>query len=240
MQNQDESLEPIQSHLIRDMEVEQRPREKAIKHGIATLSDEELIAIIFSTGIKGKSVIELSHDILTDNNCHLSKVARLSVRDFLNRYKGIGPAKAVTLLAALELGKRAAHDEITAKKTVISSSAIAYDIMKHHFINLNHEEFWIMLLSQAGKVLREVKIAQGGVTSTIVDVKIIMKEALSELASSIILFHNHPSGQLKPSSVDDNLTQKIISAAKLLDIRVNDHIIITDGGYYSYNDNNRL
>jgi DNA repair protein RadC len=240
MQNQDESTESIHSHLIRDMEAEQRPREKAIKHGVASLSDEELMAIIFSTGIKGKSVIELSRDILTDNNCHLSKVARLSVRDFLNRYKGIGPAKAITLLAALELGRRAAHDELTAKKPVITTSEIAYEVMKHHFSNLSHEEFWIMLLSQAGKVLREVKIAQGGVSSTIVDIKIIMKEAINELATSMLLFHNHPSGQLKPSTVDDNLTQKIITAAKTLDIRVNDHIIITDGGYYSYCDNGRL
>jgi DNA repair protein RadC len=112
--------------------------------------------------------------------------------------------------------------------------------MKHHFVDLNHEEFWVMMLSQAGKVIREAKISQGGVAATTVDVKLIMKEAISELASAIIVFHNHPSGQLRPSGPDDSLTDKIVKAGKLLDIRVNDHIIITSGGYYSYVDENRL
>lgn len=242
MEDNQEELTEAQngSRMIRDMSIDQRPRERAIQHGVGSLSDTELMAIIFSTGIKGKSVIELSQDILNDNAGHLSRVARLSVRDFLNRYKGIGPAKAITLLAALELGKRSALDGSKLEIPSVKNSQDAYNLMKHHFVDLNHEEFWVMMLSQAGKVIREAKISQGGVAATTVDVKLIMKEAISELASAIIVFHNHPSGQLRPSGPDDSLTDKIVKAGKLLDIRVNDHIIITSGGYYSYVDENRL
>jgi DNA repair protein RadC len=242
MNNNQEELTEAQngSRMIRDMSIDQRPRERAIQHGVGSLSDTELMAIIFSTGIKGKSVIELSQDILNDNAGHLSRVARLSVRDFLNRYKGIGPAKAITLLAALELGKRSALDGSKLEIPSVKNSQDAYKLMKHHFVDLNHEEFWVMMLSQAGKVIREAKISQGGVAATTVDVKLIMKEAISELASAIIVFHNHPSGQLRPSGADDSLTDKIVKAGKLLDIRVNDHIIVTSGGYYSYVDENRL
>jgi DNA repair protein RadC len=242
MEDNQEELTEAQngSRMIRDMSIDQRPRERAIQHGVGSLSDTELMAIIFSTGIKGKSVIELSQDILNDNAGHLSRVARLSVRDFLNRYKGIGPAKAITILAALELGKRSALDGSKLEIPSVKNSHDAYNLMKHHFVDLNHEEFWVMMLSQAGKVIREAKISQGGVAATTVDVKLIMKEAISELASAIIVFHNHPSGQLRPSGPDDSLTDKIVKAGKLLDIRVNDHIIITSGGYYSYVDENRL
>lgn len=226
--------------LIKDMSNDERPREKAIRYGIKSLSDSELMAIIFSTGLKGKSVIELSRDILSDNDYHLSKVARLSVTEMLRRYKGIGPAKAITLLAALELGSRSAADAAKIDNPTITSSEVAYSIMRHHFERLDHEQFWILLLSQAGKSIREVKIGQGGVSATAVDVKLIMKAAIESLASAIILFHNHPSGNLRPSQQDDLLTQKIREAAKLFDIRVNDHIIVTDGDFYSYNDNGRL
>lgn len=226
--------------LIRDMSSDERPREKAIKYGVKSLSDAELMALIFSTGIKGKSVIELSADILHDNHNHLSKLARLSVHEILKRYKGIGPAKAINLLAALELGSRSAADAAKINDPTISSSEIAYDIMKHHFARLDHEEFWVLLISQSGKSIAEIKIGQGGVTGTAVDVKLIMKAAIENLAPAMILFHNHPSGNLQPSVQDDAITQKIKDAAKLIDTRVNDHIIITDASYYSYNDNGRL
>lgn len=230
----------VRERLIREMDNDERPREKAIKHGVKSLTDIELMAIIFSTGLKGKSVIELSRDILNDNASHLSKVARLSVKDMLNRYKGIGPAKALTLLAALELGSRSVSDAARIDNPTINSADKAYKIMKHHFERLDHEEFWVLLLSQSGKVLKEVKVGQGGLTSTVADVKIILKAAIEELASAMILFHNHPSGNLMPSSQDDALTRKIADAAKLIDLRVNDHIIVTDCAYYSYNDEGRL
>ena len=230
----------VRDRLIKEMATDERPREKATRHGIKSLSDTELMAIIFSTGLKGKSVIELSREILTDNDGHLSNVARLTVAEMLKRYKGIGPAKAITLLAALELGSRSAAAAAKIDNPTVSSSEIAYRLMKHHFERLDHEEFWVLLLSQAGKPVREVKIGQGGVTGTAVDVKLILRAAIDNLASAIILFHNHPSGNLKPSPQDDALTHKIKEAAKLIDTRVHDHIIVTDGGYYSFNDEGRL
>ncbi len=238
--NNDTQENNSSSRLIKDMSNDERPREKAMRYGIKSLTDSELMAIIFSTGLKGKSVIELSRDILSDNDYHLSKVARLSVAEMLKRYKGIDPAKAVTLLAALELGSRSASDAAKIDNPTVSSSEVAYSLMRHHFERLNHEQFWVLLLSQSGKPLREVMIGQGGVSATAVDVRLVMKAALEHLASAIILFHNHPSGNLNPSLQDDGLTKKIQEAAKLFDIRVNDHIIVTDGDFYSYNDNGRL
>ncbi|MDE5555795.1 MAG: DNA repair protein RadC [Muribaculaceae bacterium] len=230
----------VRDRLIKEMSTDERPREKAMRHGIKSLTDTELMAIIFSTGLKGKSVIELSRDILTDNGNHLSKVARLSVSEMLKRYKGIGPAKAITLLAALELGSRSAADAAKIDDRPIVSSEMAYKLMKHHFERLDHEEFWVLLLSQSGKVIREIKIGQGGVTGTTVDVKLIMRAAIEHLASAMIVFHNHPSGTLRPSPQDDALTKKIAEAAKLIDTRLNDHIIVTDASYFSYNDQGRL
>lgn len=226
--------------LIKEMSKDERPREKAAKYGIKSLTDTELMAIIFSTGLKGKSVIELSRDILTDNGEHLSNVARLSVAEMLKRYKGIGPAKAITLLAALELGSRSAADAAKIETPKITSSEIAYRHMKHHFERLDHEEFWVLLLSQAAKPIREVKIGQGGVTGTAVDVKLILKAALDNLSPAILLFHNHPSGNLRPSQQDISITKKIRDAAALLDTKVHDHIIVTDAGYYSFNDEGML
>lgn len=229
-----------QGMLIRDMTDEQRPRERAMKYGVKSLSTTELMAIIFGTGVSGKSVIQLSDEILADNDGHISKVARLTVKDLLQRYKGIGPAKAIALLAALEVGARAAADAALISDPQIRTSAQAADVMRPHFRGLTQEEFWIMLLNQAGRVIREINISRGGLTATAVDVKVIMRHALEHYATAMILFHNHPSGNLSPSPQDDHLTRHIVEAAKLFDIRVNDHIIITDGSYYSYNDNGHM
>lgn len=230
----------VESMLIREMSEDQRPREKALRQGIKSLSDAELMAILFGTGMRGKSVISLSEEILRDNSHHLSKVARLSVKDFMNRYKGVGMAKAISILAALELGSRAAADAASISQPVINNAKIAAEVMRHHFERLPHEEFWIMLLSQSGKSIREECVSRGGISLTAVDVRLILKCAIENYASAIILFHNHPSGTLKPSPQDDNLTRKVCEAAKLLDLRVNDHIIITDAGHYSYHDNGRM
>ncbi len=226
--------------LIRDMVAGERPREKALRHGIKSLTNAELMAVIFATGLKGKSVIQMSNEILQDHEGHLSKLARMSVKEIMNRYKGVGEAKALTLLAALEIGSRAAADAVSIKHVKITSSSIAVDYMRKHFGNLPHEEFWVMLLDQSAKPICELNIARGGVSATAVDVRIIMKGAVENLASAIILFHNHPSGNLTPSPQDDNVTKKIAEAAKLFDIRVNDHIIISDSGYYSYHDEGRI
>jgi len=228
------------SQLIRDMRDDEKPREKALLRGVKALSDAELMAIVFSTGIKGKSVLELSRDILADNKGHLYNVTRLSPKQFTSRYKGIGPAKAITLLAALELGVRAASDASVVGHPAVRSSQQAHDIMAHRFAYLNHEEFWVILLSQQLKVINEVRIGVGGLAATYVDVKVVIREALEANAAALILCHNHPSGNLTPSSQDDSLTRRIVDAAKLFDIRVNDHLIFTDGGYFSYNDSDRM
>jgi DNA repair protein RadC len=231
---------PPSNTLIRYLADDEKPREKAIAHGVKSLTDVELMAIVFSTGLKGKSVIELSREILTDNDNHLSNVAHLTPQDFMNRYKGIGPAKAITLLAALELGMRSARDAAQMQYKTVQNSESAAAIMRHHFQNLDHEEFWVLMLNNSGKVIREVCVGQGGQTATVVDVKIVMRAALEARAMRMIVFHNHPSGALNPSMQDDNVTKKLKSAAALFDIRLDDHIIITDTSYYSYNDNSRL
>lgn len=226
--------------LIHQMAADDRPREKALKHGIKSLTDSELMAIIFSTGMKGKSVIQLSEEILHDNDNHLSVVARLSVADLTKRYKGLGSAKAISLLAALELGARSAHDALTVTRPKVKSAGDAVEIMKRHFAGLNTEEFWLMLLNAAGRVIKEIKIGQGGVSAVMADSRIILKHIIDNLASAAIVFHNHPSGALTPSAQDDAITRRLVNGAAAVGSRINDHIIITDSGYYSYCDEGRL
>ena len=216
------------------------PREKVLAGGIKSLTDAELIALLFGTGVQGKPVLELCAEILADNDNHLAAVTRLSVKELCQRYKGIGTAKAITLLAALELGARSAADALATEHPQVLSSDIAYNLMAHHFLSLTHEEFWVLYLNRGGRTIRSCRISQGGTAATVVDVKIIMHLALEITASSMILFHNHPSGTKKPSVEDDRLTQRIKDAAALFDIRVNDHIIVTDAGYYSYADNGKI
>ena len=230
----------MESRLIRDIEAQDRPREKVLAGGIKSLTNSELMALLFATGIKGKSVIELCDDILKDNHNHLSLVTKMTVKDLCRRYKGIGPAKAITLLAALELGIRTVADEKQMDNPVVAGAEVAAEIMRPRFLMLNHEEFWVMYLNRAGHVIKEERISQGGTSSTAVDVKIILKHGIECLASSMLLFHNHPSGALRPSMEDDRLTKKIASAAAMLDIIVHDHIIITDAAYFSYADNGKL
>lgn len=229
-----------ENKLIRDLAEDDRPREKAIRYGIEALTDAELMAIIFSTGIKGKSVVQLCNEILDSKGGHLSKVTKMTVKEMCDTYKGIGKVKAITLLAALQLGARAAKDALRADDVKVVSSEIAYNMMRHHFERIQHEEFWVLLIDRAGHMIRDVKISQGGIAATTVDLKLILKSAIESLASSMILYHNHPSGTLTPSVEDDRLTQRIIEGAKMVDIRVNDHIIITSHSYYSYNDNGRM
>ncbi|MDE6691898.1 MAG: DNA repair protein RadC [Muribaculaceae bacterium] len=216
-----------ENKLIRDLAEDDRPREKAIRMGIESLTDAELMAIIFSTGIKGKSVVQLCNEILESKGGHLSKVTKMTVKDMCDTYKGIGKVKAITLLAALQLGARAAKDALVADDVKVVSSEIAYNLMRHHFERIQHEEFWILLIDRAGHVIRDVRISQGGIAATTVDLKLILKSAIESLASSMILYHNHPSGTLKPSVEDDRLTRRIVDGAKMVDVRVHYHIIIT-------------
>lgn len=216
------------------------PREKAMEQGVKALSDKELMAIIFGTGTQGKNVFELCEEILHAKDGHLSLVAGMDWRDFIREFKGIGPAKALTLLAALELGARAGRDALTLKDNRIDTSQKAYEYMLPEMFNLDHEEFWILLMNNSNRPIKRVRIGQGGLNSTMADVRIILREALLAKAPCMIAFHNHPSGTLRPSPQDDALTKRIKEGAATMDIRLIDHLIVTDTDFYSFNDNGRL
>lgn len=236
----EEEQQRTDNNLMRDIDPDQRPREKAMRYGLDSLSDAELMAIVFSTGIQGKSVVELSADILRDNRGHLSKLLRMTPKELCRRYKGIGPAKALTLLAGLKLGERSVADALNSSDKAMTSSRAAYDYMAYRLVPLPHEEFWVLYLNQAARVIKERRIGQGGVAGTYVDVRMVMKGAVEELASAMIIMHNHPSGNLMPSSQDEQLTRKIAQACKVLDIRLNDHIIVAPGGFFSFHDEGRM
>ena len=218
------------------------PRERAMREGFASLSDTEIMAILLGSGIKGKNVIDLASEIIHTYNGHLSELVNASVRDITGRFNGVGPSKALLLLAALELGRRAAQDaaEVQASRMAVTKSQDSYELMRNKLQHLDHEEFWILLLNNSLKRITDVKINEGATNFTIVEIKKIIKAMIDTGANNVILFHNHPSGQLKPSMQDDNLTKKISEAAKIFDFKVIDHIIVTPSGYYSYADNSRL
>jgi len=217
---------------------EDRPREKLLSKGIQSLSDAELIAILISSGNRDETAVELSRRILKESQNNLNELGRKSINELM-QFKGIGEAKAISIVAALELGKRRKLSEIIDKKT-ISSSADIYEIFHSIIGDLPHEEFWILLLNRANKIIDKMRISQGGVSHTVIDVKIILKVAVEKLASCIILCHNHPSGNCEPSSEDKNITKKLSDAAKLLDLTVLDHIIVGADKYYSFADEGNI
>lgn len=224
---------------IADLCDDDKPREKALAHGIRTLSDTELIAILLGAGIPGKSVIELSRELYDACGNSLSSMAQMSIREMSSRFHGIGIAKAVTIAAALELGGRRKDIKPTEKPRVLNSKD-AYEAIRSKLQNLPTEEFWIILLSRAGNIIATERISIGGTAATVVEPKMVMKRGIEHLAASIILAHNHPSGNLNPSSQDDALTIKIKEAGKIMEINIVDHIIVTPDSYYSYADNCRL
>jgi len=213
---------------------EDRPREKLLLKGKASLSDAELIAIIIGSGTPSMSAVEVAKQILNSTGNDLNALARLSVKDLM-KFKGIGEAKAINIISALELGRRKKETE-SKSKIKIGASGDVHLLMKPHLSDLQHEEFWVVLLSRNNSVLKKQQISSGGVSGTVADPKIIFKMALEELASGIILVHNHPSGNLKPSEADISLTKKIKSAGQALEIAVLDHVIFTDNGYFSFAD----
>ncbi len=217
---------------------EDRPREKLIQRGRSALTDAELLGILIGTGIRNMTAIDLAKLILQSIENDLNKLAKMTIND-LSKFKGIGGAKAINIVAALELGRRRKELSIE-KNTRILSSRLAYDYMKPYMMDLAHEEFWVMILSQSCEVIRLEKISSGGVTGTIADPKIIFKLALEHLSPNIILCHNHPSGNLNPSEADLRLTKKLVEAGKLLDISVSEHIIFGNNGYYSFRDDGKM
>ena len=219
---------------IKSWSPEDRPREKLILKGKAALSDAELIAILLGSVTQAMCTVELAKRILHPADNSLHELARFTVRDLI-KIKGIGQAKALTIVAALELGRRRKDLEPTEKER-ISGSRDAYSLVRADLMDIGHEEFWIILLNRANRVIKKMQISQGGVAGTVADPKIIFKHALDELASAIILAHNHPSGNLNASQADLDLTKKLKEAGKLLDIQVLDHLIVAGQKYFSFAD----
>ena len=212
-----------------------RPREKLVLKGRSALSDAELLAILIASGNKNETAVELSKRILNSVDNDLNRFGKLSLSELM-QYKGIGEAKSITIIAALELGRRR-KAEPTQDRLSLDSSKKVFVYLHEHFIDLSHEEFWVLTLNRANKVISKHFVSKGGLSNTIVDVRLIMKNAVDDLASGIILAHNHPSGNLTPSESDKQITEKIKAAAQLFDITLLDHLIITDDNYFSFADN---
>lgn len=215
-----------------------RPREKLLANGRRILSDAELIAILIGSGSRTESAVELSKRILNHYDNNLNTLGKLSVKE-LSKFKGIGDAKAISIIAALELGRRRKEEEDVVPGKISSSKDI-YNFLASYFFDLPHEEFWIVLLNRANKIITRVLISKGGQAGTVADPKIIFKAALENNAAYVVLAHNHPSGNLKPSNADIHLTKKIADAALLLDMVVLDHLIFGERAYFSFADEGLL
>ena len=219
---------------IKSWAEDDKPREKLMNKGKAALSDAELIAILIGSGSRNESAVDLSKRILASVNNNLNALGKLTIQQLI-AFKGIGEAKAITILAATELGRRRrAEETIELKK--ISSSKEVFNLMQPIIGELPHEEFWVLYLNNSNKVIYKSQISKGGITGTVADTRIIFKIALEQNAVGLILTHNHPSGNLKPSDADISITKKLKTAANQLDFTILDHIIITENGFYSFND----
>lgn len=223
---------------IKSWAEEDRPREKMLAKGKEALSNAELIAILIGSGNSKETAVDLSKRILHDNKDNLIELSRLTINDLM-KYNGIGEAKAVTIAAALELGRRRRFSEALEKPS-IKNSQVAYECFYAHLSDLNHEQFWIMLLNNANKVIRLEKIGVGGMTGTTADPKKIFKSALENNAASVMLCHNHPSGNVIPSNADKKITENLVKAGQFLEIKILDHIIIGNDNYFSFADEGLL
>jgi len=219
---------------IKNWAEDDKPREKLMLKGKAALSDAELLAILIGSGSRNESAVELSKRILASVDNNLNAIGKLSLKQLIE-FKGIGEAKALTIIAALELGRRRRDEEaITLKK--ITSSKSVFELMQPIIGELPHEEFWILYLNNSNKVIYKAQLSKGGITGTVVDIRLVFKMALEHNATSIILTHNHPSGKLLASDADIQITKKLKAAGQQLDITILDHIIITENGFYSFQD----
>ena len=222
---------------IKDLAVEERPREKLLQKGINALSDAELIAILLGSGSSKESAIELAQKIIIKYQNNLNELGKATVEQLKENFHGVGDAKAISIVAAMELGRRRSLQNALISP-VISNSNDIVNLFLPILGDLLHEEFWVLFLNRASKVKAKFNVSKGGLSGTETDVRLIMKKALENDASSMILCHNHPSGNNLPSDDDINLTKRITEAGKIMKIPVMDHIIISDNGYYSFYDNN--
>lgn len=229
---------PTENLTIKSWAEEDRPREKLLSRGKKELTDAELLAILLGSGSRKENALQLAKRILNSVDNDLHELGRRSIPE-LKRFKGIGEAKAVIIAAALELGHRRQILQLR-QRPQIKGSQDAFQILSPVLLDLPHEEFWILLLNRANRVLGRERISIGGVAGTVVDAKVIFRIAVEYSACSLILSHNHPSGNLQPSTADCDLTQKLRQAAETLDIMVLDHLIISDSGYYSFADEGKM
>lgn len=222
------------SFSIKNWSHDDRPREKLRDKGRSSLSDAELIAILLGSGNRNENAVALSKRILASVNNNLNELGKLTLKQLMT-FKGIGEAKAISIVAAMELGRRRRGEEALSKQK-ISSSVSVFELMQPILGELPHEEFWIIYLNNSNKIIQKHQLSKGGITGTLVDVRLVLKTALALGAVALILIHNHPSGTLKPSNADKELTQKLKTASQSLDIKVLDHLIITENAYFSFAD----
>ena len=230
--------EPFRHVSMKDIDLDSRPREKLEEFGAEKLTKAELFAILIGSGSTKKNATELMEEVLSDAEDNLALLERQDIQDLMS-YNGIGKAKAITIKAALELGRRRLNESVSDLPT-FSTADVVYKYMRAFVMNLTHEQSWALMLNNSAKLLKRVKLSEGGRTGTVVDVRILCKKAILAEATCVVLVHNHPSGSLRPSRDDDNLTQAVKSALSTLDIRLLDHVIVTDGGYYSYSEMGKI
>ncbi|WP_297693700.1 DNA repair protein RadC [uncultured Eudoraea sp.] len=226
------------SFSIKNWSDDDKPREKLVHKGRSVLSNAELIAILIGSGTKNETAVALSKRILASTNNNLNELGKVSIKQLM-KFKGIGEAKAVSIAAALEIGRRRQNEKAMVKPQILGSQSV-FDLLQPLLADLPHEEFWIVYLNNSNKVIQKAQLSKGGITGTLVDVRLVIKQALELGAVSLILAHNHPSGTLKPSEADKKITTKLQKASEAMDIRVLDHVIITQNKYYSFADNNLI
>lgn len=220
---------------IKELAAEDRPREKLLQKGISSLSDAELLAILIGSGSAKESAVDLARKIMAGYQNNLNQLGKAEISQLINNFHGVGQAKAVCIVAAMELGRRRRLEESLISPHIKSSND-AFEIMNPIIGDLPHEEFWILMLNRSNKVLLCYNVSKGGMTGTVIDVRMIMKRALEVRASSLILVHNHPSGNKQPSDADIKITKRLNEAGKIMDIPVIDHVIVTDNSYFSFAD----
>ncbi|MEH6408589.1 MAG: DNA repair protein RadC [Leeuwenhoekiella sp.] len=230
--------ESSESLSIKNWSLDDRPREKLLQKGRTALSNAELIAILIGSGSRNESAVSLGQRILSSTQNNLNELGKLEITQLM-KFKGIGEAKAVTIAAALEIGRRRRTEEAL-KRTKINGSKSVFELLQPILGELPHEEFWIIYLNNSNKVIQKNQLSKGGITGTLVDVRLVLKRALELGATSLILAHNHPSGTLKPSEADKALTRKLKLASESLDIKVLDHLIVTEKSYFSFADDGLL
>jgi len=227
-------MNAYRSNTLKAWSVEERPREKVLANGVQHLTDAELLAILLGSGTRNTTAVELARQVLQGAGYNLHELGRQAIVDLV-KIRGVGPAKAITVVAAMELGRRRSGLQ-QVEKIPVKSSRTVFNLFHPLLGDLDHEEFWLLMLNRANRVVGRFKVSQGGLAGTVIDTRIIMKKSLDNLASSIIVCHNHPSGNKQPSDADIKITEKLKKAAEMLEIKLLDHVIIADRTYFSFAD----